>query len=183
MNFPPTNIKNNLVSVVPVATRTWKAKCVRRRPAEFVTFSPAFVEKNPAPQKSVISTKRQTQIDISTIHNSGERLARGSLISHETGMSRLVSNKTITTEDTEVPLLINNAYLKLSQCALERQSPPRKFQHGGRLFSEKNTAKSVSRSNRWLHVTLNFVEIFLFSSLLMETGHLDMCDSFFWPFR
>ena len=61
--------------------------------------------------------------------------------------------------------------------------PPRKFQHGGHLFSEKNTAKSVSRSNRWLHVTLNFVEIFLFSSLPMETGHVDMCDSLFWPFR
>ena len=87
------------------------------------------------------------------------------------------------TEDTEVQLLINFAYSKLSQCALERQSPPRKFQHGGHLFSEKNTAKSVSRSNRWLHVTLNFVEIFLFSSLPMETGHLDMCDSLFWPFR
>ena len=90
-----------------------------------------------------------------------------------------------TTDDTEVQLLINYAYLKLSQCALERQSPPppRKFQHGVHLFSEKNTAKSVSRSNRWLHVTLNFVEIFLFSSLPMETGHLDMCDSFFWPFK
>ena len=88
------------------------------------------------------------------------------------------------TEDTEVQLLINFAYLKLSQCGLERQSPPpRKFQHGGHLFSEKNTAKSVSRSNRWLHVTLNVVEIFLFSSLPMETGHLDMCDSLFWPFR
>ena len=61
--------------------------------------------------------------------------------------------------------------------------PPRKFQHGGHLFSEKNTAKSVSRSNKWLHVTLNLVEIFLFSSLPMETGHLDMCDSLFWPFR
>ena len=56
-------------------------------------------------------------------------------------------------------------------------------ENGGHLFSEKNTAKSVPRSNRWLHVTLNFVEIFLFSSLPMETGHLDMCDSLFWPFR
>ena len=92
LELPRTNIKNNLVSVVLVATLTWKAKCVRRRPAEFVTFSPVFVEKkNPVPRKSVISTKPQTQIEISTIYNSGERLARDSLISYETGMSRLVS--------------------------------------------------------------------------------------------
>ena len=38
---------------------------------------------------------------------------------------------------------------------------------------------TVPRSNRWLHVTLNFVDIFWFSSHPMETGHLDMCYSLF----
>ena len=52
---------------------------------------PYSLKKNPVPRKSVISTKPQTQIEISTIYNSGERLARDSLIPHETGMSRLMS--------------------------------------------------------------------------------------------
>ena len=62
----------------------------------------------------------------------------------------------------------------LTKCAIPLFS--RKF------FSEWNTAKSVSRSNRWLHVTLNFVQIFSFSGLPKKTGHLDMCYNLFWPF-
>ena len=39
---------------------------------------PYSLKKSPVTRKSVISTKPQTQIEISTIYNSGERLARES---------------------------------------------------------------------------------------------------------
>ena len=43
----------------------------------------------------------------------------------------------IVTEDTEVQLLINFAHLKLSQCGLERQSPPENFNMAGIFFLKR----------------------------------------------
>ena len=58
--------------------------------------------------------------------------------------------------------------------------PPENFNMAGIFFLKRIQQNLFVHV---LHVTLNFVEIFLFSSLPMETGYLDMCDSLFWPFR